>query len=157
MLGRRPDRRPPSAARSFFFFAPLFIPFFILGRADPRHRLRHRPPGHAAAPAWPTADKDHLHHRLMRLGHGQRRSVVILWAWTALLSGFVLYPGATPSQGDAARAHRRRRRSASLLYTCFHPGARRATSDAPWTRTPTLPDEADGYRVPTEGAASAVG
>ena len=48
------------------------------------------------------ADKDHLHHRLMRLGHGQRRSVLILWAWTALLSGFVLYPvvhraGATPS------------------------------------------------------------
>ena len=48
------------------------------------------------------ADKEHLHHRLMRLGHGQRRSVLILWAWTALLSGFVLYPiytdgRATPS------------------------------------------------------------
>ena len=27
-----------------------------------------------------------------RLGHGHRRSVFILWAWTALLSGFVLYP-----------------------------------------------------------------
>ncbi len=47
-----------------------------------------------------TADKDHLHHRLMRLGHGQRRSVFILWAWTALLSGFVLYPTYTHS-GDA--------------------------------------------------------
>ena len=39
-----------------------------------------------------VADKDHLHHRLMRLGHGQRRSVLILWAWTVLLSAFVLYP-----------------------------------------------------------------
>ena len=34
-----------------------------------------------------TPDKDHLHHRLMRLGHGPRRAVVILWLWTALLSG----------------------------------------------------------------------
>jgi UDP-GlcNAc:undecaprenyl-phosphate GlcNAc-1-phosphate transferase len=28
----------------------------------------------------------------MRLGHGQRRAVVILWTWTALLSGAVLVP-----------------------------------------------------------------
>ena len=39
-----------------------------------------------------TADKGHLHHRLMNLGHGHRRSVLILWTWTALLSAFVLYP-----------------------------------------------------------------
>ena len=46
------------------------------------------------------ADKDHLHHRLMRLGHGQRRSVLILWAWTALLSALVLYPTYT-NKGNA--------------------------------------------------------
>ena len=28
----------------------------------------------------------------MNLGHGHRRSVLILWPWTALLSAFVLYP-----------------------------------------------------------------
>jgi UDP-GlcNAc:undecaprenyl-phosphate GlcNAc-1-phosphate transferase len=28
----------------------------------------------------------------MRLGHGQRRAVIILWGWTALLSGAVLVP-----------------------------------------------------------------
>ncbi len=28
----------------------------------------------------------------MRLGHGHRRTVIILWAWTALLCGFVLLP-----------------------------------------------------------------
>ena len=39
-----------------------------------------------------TADKEHLHHRLVEMGHGQRRTVVILWCWTALLSGFVLVP-----------------------------------------------------------------
>ena len=39
-----------------------------------------------------TADKGHIHHRLLELGHGQRRSVVILWAFTALFSAFALLP-----------------------------------------------------------------
>jgi len=39
-----------------------------------------------------TPDKNHIHHRLMRLGHGHRRTVVILWLWTAVLCGFVLLP-----------------------------------------------------------------
>jgi hypothetical protein len=39
-----------------------------------------------------TPDNDHVHHRLVRLGHGPRRTVVILWTWTAALSGFVLFP-----------------------------------------------------------------
>ena len=46
-----------------------------------------------------TADKQHLHHRLMHLGHGHRRTVVILWAWTGLLSCFVLIPAFT-SRGN---------------------------------------------------------
>ena len=28
----------------------------------------------------------------MEMGHGHRRAVVILWAWTTILSGLVLYP-----------------------------------------------------------------
>ncbi len=35
----------------------------------------------------------------MDLGHGHRRTVVILWAWTAVLSGFVLVPAFT-SRGN---------------------------------------------------------
>ena len=54
----------------------------------------------ASRSAVAAADKNHLHHRLMRLGHGHRRSVLILWAWTALLSAFVLYPTYT-GEGDA--------------------------------------------------------
>ena len=42
--------------------------------------------------------KGHLHHRLERLGHGQRRSVFILWAWTAILSGLVLCRPSTPTR-----------------------------------------------------------
>ena len=48
----------------------------------------------------------------MNLGHGHRRSVLILWTWTALLSAFVLYPvlsGENPTYlpfGMAADRHR---------------------------------------------------
>ena len=36
----------------------------------------------------------------MRLGHGPRRTVAILWLWTALLSGVALIPTYT-DQGNA--------------------------------------------------------
>ena len=49
--------------------------------------------GRRANPA--ERDINHLHHRMMRLGHGQTRSVLILWTWTALLSALVLYPALT--------------------------------------------------------------
>jgi UDP-GlcNAc:undecaprenyl-phosphate GlcNAc-1-phosphate transferase len=77
--------------RTYFFFAPVVIPFFILGIPimDTAFAVLRRV-GRRTNPA--VADKNHLHHRLMRLGHGQTRSVLILWAWTALLSGLVLYP-----------------------------------------------------------------
>ena len=70
------------SGQTFFFFAPLFIPLFILGvpMLDTIFAIARRAT-RRASPA--TADKEHLHHRLMRLGHGQRRSVLILWAWTA--------------------------------------------------------------------------
>jgi UDP-GlcNAc:undecaprenyl-phosphate GlcNAc-1-phosphate transferase len=77
--------------QTFFFFAPLFLPLVILGVpiVDTAWALLRRAKGRAGLT---IADKGHLHHRLMRLGHGQRRAVIILWAWTALLSGAVLVP-----------------------------------------------------------------
>ena len=58
----------------------------------------------------------------MALGHGHRRSVFILWTWTALLSGFVLWPiysgtgdGIVPF-GIAAIL--------LSLFTILHPGVR---------------------------------
>ncbi|MBV9661017.1 MAG: undecaprenyl/decaprenyl-phosphate alpha-N-acetylglucosaminyl 1-phosphate transferase [Acidimicrobiales bacterium] len=79
------------SGRTFFFFAPVLIPFLILGIPilDTAFAIVRRA-GRRVNPAAP--DKNHLHHRLMRLGHGQTRSVLILWTWTALLSGLVLYP-----------------------------------------------------------------
>ena len=32
-------------------------------------------------------DKQHLHHRLLEMGHSQRRAVLVMYAWTALLAG----------------------------------------------------------------------
>lgn len=33
-----------------------------------------------------TADKGHLHHRLLEMGHSQRRAVGLMYGWTALLA-----------------------------------------------------------------------
>lgn len=81
----------PFSGQSWFFFAPLVIPLFILGvpLLDTVFAVVRRATSRTGVA---TADKAHLHHRLMDLGHGHRRTVVIMWAWTALLSGFVLIP-----------------------------------------------------------------
>lgn len=107
----------------FFFFAPLFIPFFVMAIPiiDTAFAIVRRARKRAGLA---EADKDHLHHRLMRLGHGQRRSVAILWLWSGLLSLFVLYPVYT-GKGNGlvpiAVAG-----LALVLLTFFHPGTRRA-------------------------------
>lgn len=112
----------PFSGQTFFFFAPLFIPLVILGVPifDTAFSIVRRASRGAGVA---TADKDHLHHRLMRLGHGQRRSVLILWAWTALLSALVLYPTYT-GEGDAV-VPIGILSLGLLLYTLFAPGARR--------------------------------
>src|SRR5256714_1864739 len=68
------------SGQTYFFFAPLFIPIVILGipiidTAFSFFRRVYR------RTAFHVADKDHLHHRLMRLCHTTRRTVAILWLW----------------------------------------------------------------------------
>ena len=119
------------SGQSFFFFAPLFIPLVILGvpMIDTAFAIVRRASRRAGVA---TADKEHLHHRLMRLGHGRRRSVLILWAWTALLSGLVLYPTYT-GRGDAV-VPLGIAGLGLLLFTVFHPGARQALATATTSR-----------------------
>lgn len=118
----------PVSGRAFFFYLPLVIPIVVMGVpildtawAIVRRTRKGLSPAHA--------DKNHLHHRLMRLGHGHRRSVLILWTWTALLSAFVLVPvytdrgNAVVPIGIAA--------AALVLYTYLHPGVRRKDLEAP--------------------------
>jgi UDP-GlcNAc:undecaprenyl-phosphate GlcNAc-1-phosphate transferase len=137
VVGGRADPNPSHgyAGQTYFFLAPLFIPLFILGVPilDTLFAIIRRATRRQGVA---TADKRHLHHRLMEMGHGQRRSVVILWAWTALLSAFVLYPVLTQSFvsyvpiGGAMLG--------LLLYTLFHPQIRknRAASDDSGLETP---------------------
>lgn len=112
--------------QTFFFFAPLFLPLVILGVpiVDTAWSLLRRARSRSGLT---IADKNHLHHRLIRLGHGQRRAVVILWAWTAILSGAVLVPVYT---GDVRSVIPLVMAAvALLLFTLFAPGwqARRAS------------------------------
>ena len=128
--GRADSFSQEFVGQTYFFLAPLAIPLLILGVPifDMAFAIVRRVSGRNS---FATADKGHLHHRLMNLGHGHRRSVVILWTWTALLSAFVLYPtltGRNPTYlpfGIIA--------AGIVLFTVLHPSVRarrRANAEA---------------------------
>jgi UDP-GlcNAc:undecaprenyl-phosphate/decaprenyl-phosphate GlcNAc-1-phosphate transferase len=126
VIGGRVPTAVPTSGVTYFFFAPLFIPLFILGvpLVDMAFAFIRRT---ARGRGFDTPDKEHIHHRLLRLGHGPRRSVIILWAWTAILSGFLLFPlfvhqvNAFIPLGAAVLG--------AGLYTFFHPGLRRGNGE----------------------------
>jgi len=127
MVGGRADPLTQAfVGQTFFFLAPLAIPVLILGVPilDTLFAIVRRA---SQRQAIDVADKGHLHHRLMNLGHGHRRSVAILWTWTALLSAFTLYPvltGTNPTYlpfGMGAIA--------IVLFTVLHPSVRRKRAE----------------------------
>ena len=143
------------AGLTFFRFAPLFIPFFILGVPilDTAFAIVRRTVRRTG-----VAERDlgHLHHRLVRLGHGHRRAVLILWAWTALLSAFALVPIFDPRANPVVPFA-----VAVLgvgLYTVFLPGSRlRARREAATARIPSAAGAAAAAssftgRLPTPAA-----
>ncbi len=73
-----------AVARSALFvslLAPILaagVPILDTFFAIVRRKREHRP--------IDEADKGHIHHRLMRAGFSQRATVLIMWAWTALLA-----------------------------------------------------------------------
>ena len=127
--------------QTFFFFAPVLIPFVILGVplldtafAFLRRMVQRR--------GIAVADKEHLHHRLVRLGHGHRRAVLILWAWTAVLATLVLVP--TYAQGANGLVLPGLLALGVVLYTVLHPevrAGRRPTVEPPPTTAPAGPVE----------------
>ena len=132
---------------AFFFFAPLLIPLVILGVpvADTVFSFFRRV---LSGKGFSNADRKHMHHRLMEMGHGPRRAVFILWAWTALLSGAALLPVYTKRGGAllpfAAGA------LLLLLYVLFHPGVRTVRARRGQGRHPsvaTTPRDADGSSI----------
>lgn len=79
------------SGQTYFFFAPLLIPIIVMGVpiADTLYAVFRRIKNKQS---FAQPDKEHFHHRLVQLGHGPRRAVVILWLWTLLLSAVVLVP-----------------------------------------------------------------
>lgn len=73
-----------AVARSALFVS-LLVPILAAGVpildtffAIVRRKREHKP--------IDVADKGHIHHRLMRAGFSQRATVLIMWAWTAMLA-----------------------------------------------------------------------
>ena len=58
--------------------AVLSLPFLDMVLAVVRRTVAGKNP-------W-DADRKHLHHRMLELGHGHRNAVLILYMWAALLA-----------------------------------------------------------------------
>jgi UDP-GlcNAc:undecaprenyl-phosphate GlcNAc-1-phosphate transferase len=134
--GRASPEADRVAGQTYFFVAPIFIALLVLGVPilDVLFAIVRRTMSGAGLA---TADTGHLHHRLIRLGHGPRRAVVILWAWTALLSAFALVPalnaGRSPLWAFGLAA------AALLGFTLFHDRLPRSAAH-PDTHLDTHPD-----------------
>jgi UDP-GlcNAc:undecaprenyl-phosphate GlcNAc-1-phosphate transferase len=75
-----------STSGVFLAYFPLVIPLMVIALpildallAIVRRARRRRSVFHA--------DKEHLHHRLMDLGHGHRQAVLVMYLWSALAAG----------------------------------------------------------------------
>ena len=89
-VGRNPY--PPSggdlAAIAGTVLVPLLVlavPFLDVALAVARRTWRGQGLGHA--------DKEHIHHRLMVIGHSHRAAVLLMYLWSALISGSALAVG----------------------------------------------------------------
>jgi UDP-GlcNAc:undecaprenyl-phosphate GlcNAc-1-phosphate transferase len=122
--GRTTD---PFSGQTYFYFAPLLIPVVILGVpiVDTAFSFIRRV---VKRQHFADADREHMHHRLMRMGHGPRRAVTILWVWTALLSTVVLLPTFT-DRGNTLVVPAVIGLGL-LLYIYFHPGVRSTRQQA---------------------------
>lgn len=77
-------------------YLPLLLPFGVMAlplldlvMAYVRRTLRGQ--------MWYHADKQHLHHRMLNLGHSHGQAVALLWLWSALAGFGVVVLGLYPS------------------------------------------------------------
>src|SRR5688572_29669622 len=88
-VGKAPTNFSPDAANVLLAYSPLWIPALVVAipildaslaivrRVRGRRNVFH-------------ADKEHLHHRLMDLGHGHKAAVLVMYVWSALAAGAAL-------------------------------------------------------------------
>ena len=124
--GRADPTTQAFSGQTYFFLAPLVIPIIILGVPifDVAFAIVRRV---SKRQGFSEADKGHLHHRLINLGHGPRRAVAILWLWTALLSALVLDPVFNKSATNFAPFGLVA--LVLFLYTVLHPDLERPAKD----------------------------
>ena len=74
------------ASDIFLAYFPLLIPLSVLALpiADSLFAIVRRARRRRSVF---NADKEHLHHRLMDLGHGHKKAVVVMYLWSALAAG----------------------------------------------------------------------
>ena len=89
VVGIGQTQLPESASEVILAYVPLLVPatvvalplldgiLAVIRRARRRRSIFH-------------ADKEHLHHRLMDLGHGHRQAVIVMYMWSALGAGAAL-------------------------------------------------------------------
>ena len=118
VVGGRADTTQEFTGQTYFFFAPLFIPLFILGvpildtlfaivrRATSRQGLA-------------TADKGHLHHRLMNLGPRATPQRADPVAVDGAALGVRALPGAQRFGLDPRTVPRRRDRASACTPSCI--------------------------------------
>jgi UDP-GlcNAc:undecaprenyl-phosphate GlcNAc-1-phosphate transferase len=70
---------------SFLLLLPILLPISILivPLADLVMAVVRRT---RRGQAFYQPDKEHLHHRLLEIGHSQRRAVLIMWLWAGLIA-----------------------------------------------------------------------
>lgn len=80
---------PPSGGDVAAFSIPVLMPLILLAipfldvtLAILRRVRSNRPVSHA--------DKEHIHHRLLDIGHSHRQAVLLMYLWSALLAGCAL-------------------------------------------------------------------
>jgi UDP-GlcNAc:undecaprenyl-phosphate/decaprenyl-phosphate GlcNAc-1-phosphate transferase len=89
-VGRNPY--PPSGGDLAVIAIPILVPLLVLAvplldviLAVTRRVWRDQDIGHA--------DKEHLHHRLLLIGHSHRQAVLLMYLWSVLISGSALAVG----------------------------------------------------------------
>ncbi|HEU5355797.1 MAG TPA: MraY family glycosyltransferase [Actinocrinis sp.] len=81
--------------KSLAVYIPLVLPFSCL--ALPMIDMIMAVARRTAAGRSPfSADKQHLHHRLLQIGHSRERAVLIMYLWAALISAAVILVTVTP-------------------------------------------------------------
>jgi UDP-GlcNAc:undecaprenyl-phosphate/decaprenyl-phosphate GlcNAc-1-phosphate transferase len=79
---RHPANRFPTILPLIIPLALWIIPYTDMVLAVVRRTMKGKSPF--------AADRQHLHHRLMNLGHSDRSAVLLMYLWTAVFTGLVV-------------------------------------------------------------------